>query len=234
MNIGIYALYWWEQDIVYVGKSKDLNLRKYEHLRLMQTGKHTKKVQSAFDLYGLPDFITVQLCDIAQLDELEVFWIQELDALGLSGLNKCPGGQDVGRDTTHSASKFSHHQILQVVDLLIQGVQYKDIVDITGVSKPVVSTILNQSKHTWIPAELKTALDIEKSRRMLLPALDSSTKNYFIKSPNGRIYKVDNISEFARNHNLLGTKLNEVLREKRNQHCGWTRPTEKDLLNVVN
>lgn len=55
MTIGIYALYWEEQDLVYVGQSQDIARRFTEHKRKLKNTSHTNyKVQAAYNLYGIP------------------------------------------------------------------------------------------------------------------------------------------------------------------------------------
>lgn len=50
MNSGIYALYWWEQDLVYIGLSQNLSSRKLEHLNKLKNNRHTNyKVQNTYN-----------------------------------------------------------------------------------------------------------------------------------------------------------------------------------------
>ncbi len=109
----------------------------------------------------------------------------------------------------------------------------KDISAKTDISEPVLSTLLNHKKHLWISEDLQDKLEDERIRRTQVVKA-SQDKNYYIKSPEGKVYQVLNIALFSKEHKLLNTKLNEVLTGKRQQHCGWTRPTEKELNNVCN
>jgi excinuclease UvrABC nuclease subunit len=53
MNSGIYALYWWEQDLVYVGLSRNLHRRRNQHMSSMVKNTHDNyKVQQAFNNFG--------------------------------------------------------------------------------------------------------------------------------------------------------------------------------------
>lgn len=230
MTIGIYALYWAEQDLVYVGKSGDLKVREYEHFRLMKTGKHTRKLQDAYNNFGKPEFLIVEICSHIELDNKEVFWIAEYDSLNPDvGLNTLPGGQDVGKDTTHASSKFTKQQILNVCELLCDPyLAQKNISKTTGISEAVISTILNGSKHTWIPEELRARIDSTRELRYQYNLPNSKNKNYSIESPDGIVYNIINVSTFAKENKLLGTKLNEVLKGKRPHHLGWKLPTNKD------
>ena len=48
---GIYALYWWEQDLIYIGLSQDLFSRKSQHYRSLKSSTHyNPKLQNAYKL----------------------------------------------------------------------------------------------------------------------------------------------------------------------------------------
>lgn len=65
MVSGIYALYWAEQDLIYIGQTKDFHVRKYEHFRLFKNGSASnKKLKRAYDSYGLPEFIIIKECQV--------------------------------------------------------------------------------------------------------------------------------------------------------------------------
>ena len=230
MNSGIYALYWPKQDLIYIGQTNNFSVRKYEHFRLFKTGTASNyKLKNAYDLYGEPDFEVICICPTSDLDSNEYLYIKEFDSVK-NGLNILDKPFGTGKDTEHQAAKFSKEEILNVVELLLQGHTLDYITKITKVSKPVISSILNQHRHTWIPENKKELLAIELSKRQLKVSRDSSGLNYWIKSPEGVVHQVPNISQFSRDNKLLNTKLNEVLRNKRKSHCGWTRPTEKEIL----
>lgn len=230
MNSGIYALYWPKQDLIYIGQTNNFYLRKYEHFRLFKTGTASNyKLKNAYDLYGEPDFEIICTCTTSELDSEEYSYIKEFDSVR-NGLNILDKPFGAGKDTEHQAAKFSKEEILNVVDLLIQGCTLDSITEKTNVSKPVISSILNQHRHTWIPEYKKELLAVELSKRQLKASRDSSSLNYWIKSPQGVVHRVINIAQFSRDNKLLDTKLNEVLRNKRKSHCGWTRPTEKEIL----
>lgn len=233
MTIGVYALHWVVPDLVYIGQSNNIELRKYEHYRLMHNNKASNyKIQKAFNEYGEPDFHILEECKICDLDDIEQIYIAEFNSVK-KGCNILPVPFGTGKDTEHSASKYTKETIIQVVDLLIADMPLAQIKELTRVSTSVISTILNQTRHTWISQDLKDLLELSKNRRILKSTIKSNP-DYWIKCPKGSIYKVDNIAEFARTHKLLNTKLNEVLRYKRKSHCGWQRPTETELNNVLN
>lgn len=55
MTIGIYSLYWEEQDLIYIGQSQNIERRFTEHLYKLKNNTHTNyKVQKAYITYGLP------------------------------------------------------------------------------------------------------------------------------------------------------------------------------------
>ena len=190
------------------------------------------KIQEAFDQFGEPEFSILEECKIENLDCIESAYIKEFDSVR-KGCNILSVPFGTGKDTEHVAAKYTKEKILHVVDLLVQGLPLEQIKGITGVSTPVISSILNQHRHTWVPEELKSSLETSRCIR-LISSTRASNPDYWIRSPEDIIYKVDNVAEFARVHKLLDTKLNEVLRYKRKTHCGWQRPTELEIKNVLN
>jgi predicted GIY-YIG superfamily endonuclease len=73
MTIGIYALYWEEQDLIYIGESDNIERRFKEHLKMLETNKHFNyRVQEVYNTYGLPLFQILEECHINELKIKEV------------------------------------------------------------------------------------------------------------------------------------------------------------------
>ena len=105
MTIGIYALYWEEPDLVYIGQSKDIEARFYEHERLLKVGKHPNyKVNRAYNNYGLPEFFIIEKCGLNELNNLEIKWMAECSSLE-NGLNITREGITTGTDPEQGAAK---------------------------------------------------------------------------------------------------------------------------------
>jgi predicted GIY-YIG superfamily endonuclease len=149
-NIGIYALYWWEQDLVYIGLSQDLHSRKLEHLSKLERTVHTNyKVQSAYNLYGIPDFIILENCSISELPAKEIYWTHEFDALRTGLCIVEPG--IVGFGVNSNASKYTKFQILKTFSLLYKNkLSFKEISKRTFVNEGIISDISAGRVHLWI------------------------------------------------------------------------------------
>lgn len=230
MLSGIYSIYWEVPDLIYIGQSSNLSVRLKEHNRLFLNNRaSSKRLLEAYTKYGMPNISVLEYCSIPELDRLEQYYIKEFDSLK-NGLNAVPGGFSSGVDTEHAAAKYSKELIISACKLLLNPeTPQKEISKLTGISEPVLSTILNGTRHTWISKEfpeIRKALDDSRLIRYEANKYNSKYKNYKIQDPNGVIYNVINVSSFAKEHKLLGTKLNEVLTKKRNNHCGWKIPTE--------
>ena len=119
MNSGIYALYWWEQDLIYVGLSQNLSRRKQQHYYDLLANKHINwKVQQAYNNYGSPDFIVLEYGSMSNLSKLEQHWGNEFDVMGHRGLNIQEPGWGPGYGTSHNTSVYSQIQILKVFSLV--------------------------------------------------------------------------------------------------------------------
>lgn len=82
MAIGIYALYWEEQDLIYIGQSQNIERRFSEHIYKLTNTKHTNyKVQNAYNLYGLPVLNILEQCEISELNTLEISYTKEFNGL---------------------------------------------------------------------------------------------------------------------------------------------------------
>lgn len=82
MTVGIYALYWEEQDLVYIGQSSRLEARHKEHLVDLSQKIHSNyKVQESYNSYGEPKHIIIEYCKIEELDALEIYWTNEFNSL---------------------------------------------------------------------------------------------------------------------------------------------------------
>lgn len=93
---GIYLIELLNTGRFYVGSSSRLNQRLKEHFRELLAGKHTPKLQRAYDKYGPSAFVAGVLEEVPEenLTEREQFWIDWLDAsrmgLNTSHASDCP------------------------------------------------------------------------------------------------------------------------------------------------
>lgn len=224
MNSGIYSLYWWEQDLIYVGLSQNLNARKAEHFRDLENNTHTNyKVQNAYNLYGKPDFIILEYCDIKYLPEKEIYWCSEFNALGSNGLCIVEPGI-VGFGVNSNASKYSKNLILKIFSLLYTGkCSVPNISNRLRVPIHLVRDICSGRTHIWLsetyPQKYAKMLSID---RLKLSKLSSIR---LLKDAEGIVYQINNIREFCRN--ILGNEnhhsnICKVLNGTRKVYKGYT------------
>jgi len=73
---GIYIILWGDFQKFYVGQSVNLFARFRQHISELRKGKHgNPKLQNAFNKYGAPSFLEMEICDISLLDEREQYFI---------------------------------------------------------------------------------------------------------------------------------------------------------------
>lgn len=150
MTIGIYALYWEKPDLVYIGQSVDIEDRFSSHKRLMESNKHYNfKVQETYNKYGLPTLNILEKSDVTILNELEILYINEFDAIN-TGLNLTIGGKSL-QGEVHPQSVYKNAQIEQAFLLLVERKHsQKQISEITGVGIDVISSLSIGRRHLWL------------------------------------------------------------------------------------
>lgn len=231
MTIGIYSLYWEEQDLIYIGQSQNIETRAKEHISLLKRGIHTNyKVQKAYNLYGLPIHSIIEECTIVSCNEAEIFWTKEFDSLNTKhGLNIIEAGQ-VGWGTNSNNSKYSRFQILKVFSLLYKGQdKVASIENRCNVSKAVINDILKSNSHLWLkdqyPEEYRQMLNRERICKNISSKLGT---NVNIISPKGDVHSISCITDFCKSLNITDTSLTTIVRGfarvidgTRKQYKGW-------------
>lgn len=222
MTTGIYALYWDEQDLIYIGQSVNIEKRYREHLRTLIEGTHSNyKVQSTFNLKGRPSLHILERCASSSLNDLEILWTEEFDSIN-NGLNIVEAGQS-GYGTNSNNSKYTKLQILKVFrHLYLQSYKHltsKDISIRTSVGLSMVEHIKIQHRHVWLkeeyPYQYTKMIHIDRRHNSLIPG------GSWLKSPEGVVVHILNLREFARENNLNSSHLSGLVSGKRNSHKGW-------------
>lgn len=91
---GIYRCVCLNDGRTYVGQTKSLSKRKREHLKLLREHRHyNTHLQRSWDKHGDFNFewYVIETCEIEELDELEMYWIEYYDAYS-DGYNQTIGG----------------------------------------------------------------------------------------------------------------------------------------------
>lgn len=237
MTIGIYALYWEDQDLIYIGLSEDVEGRYRDHLRLCRGNKHTNyKVQDAFYKYGSPNLVIIEKCLISELNDKEIYWTREFNSIN-DGLNIVEAGL-VGWGTLSNSSKYSKRQILKVFSLLYKStLSHKCISIKSKVSASLPQDIVLGKSHLWLREAYPKQYSLMKENRAeRIPSNNGALfQNRGIKlptivSPEGIIYnEISNLTEFCKTIPLFSINiknsmkgLSKVILGERNQYKGWT------------
>lgn len=80
---GIYSIINTVNDKIYIGKTKNLYRRKYQHFGQLNSGKHTNEYLAAsVKKYGVDKFYfnVIEFCDESVLGEREYYWIKHFDS----------------------------------------------------------------------------------------------------------------------------------------------------------
>lgn len=84
----IYGLYWKIPDKYYVGKTNRLRDRISEHTNLLNKGAHYNlKLQEAYNTYGMPEILTLEVCEDDEVFKQERYWIDKFKAVS-NGYNQ--------------------------------------------------------------------------------------------------------------------------------------------------
>ncbi len=230
MTVGIYALYWEEQDLIYIGQSQNIEARYREHLYKMKNTKHTNyKVQNTFDLYGEPILQILQECSIENCNELEIYYTREFDSIN-NGLNIIEAGL-VGWGVNSNASKYTKWQILKAFSLLYRTkLSTRDIAKRCKVNIGVVHGIQSGTTHIWLKAKYAEKFNLIKDRLQTVflnrsyKASIHSGKEVKVINPKGEIVTIQgSLSLFARNNNLTKSHFCKVVAGELSQHKGWKK-----------
>lgn len=227
MTCGIYKLAFNGTTDVYIGQSVNIEKRIIKHKYLLYNSKASKKLQKAFEIYGMFNYEILEICKEEELDFLEKEIIEIYDSYnnGLNSTQEAKCGYGLSGET-HPGAKFSNEQIITCFNLLINNPEltYKDIADITETNKSLLTDIVGGKRHTW----LKTKFPNEYPKLKLVDRHSgkNSAKNLGkkyppIMSPDGKVYEVTNASSFSREHNLHNGHLSDVLNRKAHSIKGW-------------
>lgn len=229
MTCGIYKLNFKGTPKVYIGKSKNIETRVYQHIKKLYDGSHTNKMMLAYKEFGIPTLDILIECAALDLNSNENEAIEIFDAVD-NGFNTLRTAEDMPDGSSNfgelnGRSKYSNAQVIQAFKMLIDtdsNSSLKYISEITGISYEVIRYISKGRSHTWLgdsfPEEyeqllkLKNTRNSAKGRGILYPN---------ITSPEGVIYTVHNTNIFAKEHNLHQSGLCEVLNGTRKTCKGW-------------
>lgn len=116
METGIYLIQCGDRK--YVGQARDIAKRWREHIRLLENNKHNNHyLQNIWNKYKDKfEFLVLETCNIDELNDKEVYWINELNTLSPSGMNLIHGG-DVRTPSEETRRKIGETGKLKTVPI---------------------------------------------------------------------------------------------------------------------
>lgn len=175
MTCGIYKLNFRGTDKVYIGKSKNIEYRWIKHKYDITSGRTSKKLLEAYNLYGLPTIEIICECPECELPVAEAEAIEIYNSI-LNGFNTVAAINSInvehacGESSGHT--KYYNKQIEQAFEYvcLYPELTYKDIEDITGVNKSTIAMIVCGQQHKWLKNIFPEEYDrvIQSLRRKIL------------------------------------------------------------------
>jgi len=218
---------------MYIGSSSNIYQRRNQHLSSLRRGKgRHPRLQSNWNQYGESAFqfeILERIKDTTELREREQFWMDRLKpALNILTDAKGPG---IYRWTVHRQRKIengveSHYYKRFLLtapdgrqmctDNLSQFCRY------FGLERSNLQAVARgKVRHAkgWTcqsidnPVELKTG-PIPRRR-------SKKYKGFKLTDPEGRVYEVEQLKPFAREHGLTVENLRKVAKKQRLFHKGW-------------
>lgn len=236
-NIGIYYLDF--NGLYYIGRSNNLKRRYNDHISNLIKGISNYKMQKAYVSYGTPLFGILEYCEIDELADKEISWIEEFNAIE-EGLNITTGGDGGGSGTTHNRSIHSKEVLYSVLKLLVDTsiYTYTEISKITGVSVSTITNITDSSSHVWLKDMYNeeyttllnnTTLREDRKAKALSEAVSKikGIKKTDFKYPNlldpfGIIYTdITNTKVFAEEHGLSTEGICKLCSGKIKSHRKW-------------
>lgn len=165
MTIGIYAIYWLNEGLVYVGQSQNIEQRIYTHLASLKNNKHNnKKLQNAYNKYGVPEHLTLEETNISDITNAEILWVSEFNSIK-EGLNILDPARSL-YGTSSGKSKYSKNTVLKVFSMLYKTtVAYSFISERLSVPYTLIRDIKTKVSHVWLQQEYPEKYEIMIQRK---------------------------------------------------------------------
>lgn len=226
MTCGIYKLNFNGTDMVYIGKSITIESRYSSHKYYLKKGEHSRKVQEAYNIYGMPTITILKECSPDELNLEEISFISKYNSIE-NGFNTSKGGNSTGNFHGYENYNILYDKqvYITILDMLV-NTKYstKEISEYLGVRVNIVRDICSLTSHSWLkeecPDNYSKLLHISNiSRNSYLSSANRATK---VVSPEGEVLEVTNAKIFAEEHGLSTTSLSKLLHGDRLSHKGWT------------
>lgn len=244
MTIGIYRLVFKNTNKCYIGQSVHIEKRFKEHLYSFKAETATEKLLNTYKVYGTPELEILTECSSDELDDFEdeTLEIFKDNFNTYTSANQAP----YGKGTESGNSKYSKTQLLQVFEQLTTSKSLVEISELTGVKKSTIYKVSIGLSHNWLQEEfpeMYAKILVENVNRKAAQLTQSAAHNKInycaaakgiryplIQCPEGYVYRVHNVQQFARDHNIPKSSLHRVLTKESKQVKGWTLCQEEHQL----
>lgn len=235
MTIGIYKLNF-SSGAFYIGQSVDIEHREKQHLSSFKHSKANEYMQIEYDYCGLPTLEILQICEIAELNDAEVKWINHFNSTEYPGLNIRDKAASLLIGQCNPIAKYDNKIYEEILfKLLDKTMTYKEVAESLGVSKSVCIDISSGNSHRWLeekyPTEYRRMLAIDRTKLMGHGKANIVDKRPPLKAPDGTIYNLSgkSVATFAKEHGLNKALLGQVLLGKAGHHKGWRLAPEQGV-----
>lgn len=226
MTTGIYTLtFKGLEDWKYVGQSYNIEGRFVGHKSALRMRKSNFLLLEAYEISGeYPKLDIIEVCSSSILNDREVYWIHKLNTIKL-GLNLTDRVNNHGYGEYNFNSKYPNSLIEEVFHIICNNlhISNKEIALLGGVPTHLVSQIMNGNQHIWLKEIYPEKYDllINRTIKRTKSAKKLGIEYPKIKSPEGQIYSVENLQEFARVHKINNSSLCQLLHGKRKSANKW-------------
>lgn len=217
----IYKITFKNTDKVYIGQTiQNPEDRFNKHIRMLNNNNHhSKKLQKDWGILSNPSISILEECAENILNEREVYWIKYYNSY-INGYNGNEGGNNIGRGYLHTAAKYQEEDYICILTFLAYtDWTMKSISEELDVSLSIVESINSGYSHTNLSKEYPELYKLATSKQR--KGMYQVTKRQDVISPEGKIYSIDNVAKFEREHNLVYGGIRNILLGKRKTHKGW-------------
>jgi hypothetical protein len=194
-------------------------------------------------LYGAPELEILLECSESELNHNENEAIEIFNSV-LDGFNTLEHAEDMPKWKSKlkgdelGTSVYSNEQILKAAKLMCDyTLTLLKVSELTNISYATIKKIAQGVQHRWIgekyPEIWNTLQSVREQRNSYRHSNHGATvKNLFsakaqgitypkVISPEGKIYEIENLSEFCRQNDLQRANMRKMFKGTRNSHKGW-------------